>query len=64
MPSEVYLRMRLDEKTRGRLVALARRGETTRTEIVKRAIRELAARQKVTVAEMAAAQEASDAPES
>lgn len=54
MPGTDYLRMRLDALTRRRLDALAARGETTRTAVVKRAIRELATRQKVSQAELEA----------
>jgi predicted transcriptional regulator len=57
-PSEDYLRVRLDVRTRQRLDALVAREETTRTEVVKRAIRELAARKKVTAAELAAVDQA------
>lgn len=54
VPSDEYLRMRLDDKTRRRLDALAARDETTRSEIVRRALRDYAARKKVSAAELAA----------
>ena len=54
VPSDEYLRMRLDDKTRRRLDALAAREETTRSEIVRRALRDYAARKKVSAAELAA----------